>query len=46
MEITARQIGQWAGSKDAQAALPRYIRRLIHGAGSITQIAVPAGDFL
>ena len=44
MEITARQIGQWAGSKDAQAALPRYIRRLIHGAGSITQIAVPAGD--
>ena len=39
MEITARQIGQWAGSKDAQAALPRYIRRLIHGAGSITQIA-------
>jgi hypothetical protein len=44
VEITATQIANWAAGKNAQAALPRYIRRLIHDAGSITQIAVPAGD--
>jgi hypothetical protein len=44
VEITARHIAEWAGGKNAQAALPRYVRRLIHEAGSITQIAVPAGD--
>jgi hypothetical protein len=44
VEITATQIANWAAGKDAQTALPRYIRRLIHDAGSITQIAVPAGD--
>lgn len=44
LEITARQIEGWAAGKSAQAALPRYIRRLIHDAGSITQVAVPAGD--
>src|SRR3954467_13595874 len=44
VEITAKQINEWAGTKGAQATLPRYIRRLIHEAGSITQIAVPAGD--
>jgi len=44
MHITARQIEDWAKGKQAQAQLPRYIRRLIHTAGSITQIAVPAGD--
>jgi hypothetical protein len=44
VEITARHIAEWAGGKDAQSALPRYVRRLIHDAGSITQIAVPAGD--
>lgn len=44
MHITARQIEDWAKGKRAQALLPRYIRQLIHTAGSITQIAVPAGD--
>jgi hypothetical protein len=44
VEITATQIATWAAGKDAQTALPRYVRRLIHDAGSITQVAVPAGD--
>lgn len=44
MEITARQIEDWSREKSAQAALPRYIRRLIHSVGSITQVAIPAGD--
>jgi hypothetical protein len=44
LEITAKHIAEWAGGKNAQAALPRYVRRLIHDAGSITQITVPAGD--
>jgi hypothetical protein len=44
VEVTARHIAEWAGGKSAQAALPRYVRRLIHDAGNITQIAVPAGD--
>jgi len=43
LEITARQIADWAGGKAAHAELPRYIRRLIHEVGSIAQIAVPAG---
>lgn len=44
MKITAKQIADWADGKDAQAALPRYIRRLIHDVGNITQVAMPAGD--
>ncbi|WP_407048920.1 hypothetical protein [Methyloraptor flagellatus] len=44
MKITAKQIADWADGKDAQAALPRYVRRLIHDVGSVTQVAMPAGD--
>ena len=44
MKITAKQVAAWADGKDAQAALPRYVRRLIHDVGSITQVAMPAGD--
>jgi hypothetical protein len=44
LEISAKEIEKWAGGKAAQAELPRYVRRLIHNVGSITQISVPAGD--
>jgi hypothetical protein len=44
LKITARNIEEWAKEKDAQSALPHYVRRLMHSAGGITSISVPAGD--
>lgn len=44
MPITATQIAEWAKTRSAQASLPRLIRRLVHAAGTPTQIAFPAGD--
>lgn len=44
MWITATQIAEWAKTKSAQASLPRLIRRLVHTAGTPTQVAFPAGD--
>ena len=44
MRITARQIDSSASGKDAQAAFPRLVRRLIHATGCATEASVPAGD--
>lgn len=46
MRITASQIGQWANShaKEAQAELPRWVRKLCFQSGSTREIAFPAGD--
>ena len=30
MQLTAKHIADWAGTKEAQAALPRLVRRLVH----------------
>lgn len=42
--VNATQIARWAGTTPAQADLPRLIRRLIHGAVTTTELAMPAGD--
>jgi hypothetical protein len=44
MRIIATQIAKWAGTKEAQGSLPRLVRRLVHAAGTPTQVAFPAGD--
>ena len=44
MYITATQIAEWAKTKEAQAALPRLLRRLVHAGGGINRAAFPAGD--
>ena len=44
MLITATQIADWATTRDAQASLPRLIRRLVCRNASITEVAIPAGD--
>ena len=44
MLVTATQIADWANTRDAQASLPRLIRRLVCRNASITQVAIPAGD--
>lgn len=44
MQITANQISDWATRKEAQALLPRLIRKLIHAVGTPTEIDFPAGD--
>ena len=44
MRITATQIAEWAKTKEAQASLPRLVRRLVHTAGTPTEVDFPAGD--
>lgn len=46
MRITASQIIDWTNShaKEAQAELPRWVRKLCHLAGSAREIAFPSGD--
>jgi len=44
VRITAKAITRWADSREAQAALPRLVRRLAIQAGTVTQISFPAGD--
>jgi len=44
MHITAARINEWAKTKEAQASLPRLLRRLIHATGESTQAAFPTGD--
>lgn len=44
MRITATQIAEWAKTREAQACLPRLVRRLVHTAGKPTQAAFHAGD--
>lgn len=46
MRVTASHIVEWANTqaKQAQAELPRLVRRLCFLAGSTRQLAFPAGD--
>jgi hypothetical protein len=44
MRIAATKIAQWAKTARARLSLPRLIRRLVHTAGTPSQIAFPAGD--
>ena len=44
MRIAAKEITRWAESLEARASLPRLVRRLALRAGTITQIAFPAGE--
>ncbi len=44
MRVTAKRIAEWADSRDAQASLPRLVRRLALNAATTTQISFPAGD--
>ena len=44
MKISAKDIGRWAQSREAQGDLPRLIRRLAVQAGTVTAIAFPAGQ--
>lgn len=42
--ITGTQIADWAKTKEAQAALPRLIRRLIHASVPSSNCDFPSGD--
>ena len=44
MKISAKDIERWAGTREAQGELPRLIRRLAVQAGTVTEIAFPAGE--
>jgi hypothetical protein len=44
MRVTAKEIEGWVERREAQGELPRLVRRLAMQAGSITEIAFPAGD--
>ena len=44
MQITAKQIADWADTSEARGELPRLIRKLLHATGTITQASIPAGD--
>ena len=44
MKITAKDIERWAETRSAQGELPRLIRRLAVQAGTVSEIAFPAGE--
>lgn len=44
MRITAKQIKNWAATREAQGALPRLVRRLINITGTPVLISFPSGD--
>ena len=44
MKISAKDIGRWAQSREAQGDPPRLIGRLAVQAGTVTAIAFPAGQ--
>jgi len=44
LKISAKDIERWAETREAQGELPRLIRRLAVQAGTVTEIAFPAGD--
>ncbi|MCP5306971.1 MAG: hypothetical protein H6953_16125 [Chromatiaceae bacterium] len=43
-KVSAKDIARWAESREAQEELPRLIRRLAIQAGTVTEIAFPAGE--
>jgi len=43
LKISAKDIERWADTREAQGELPRLIRRLALQAGTVTEIAFPAG---
>lgn len=43
MHITADQIAEWARGREAQGSLPRWIRRLVHTAGTPVLVTFPSG---
>jgi hypothetical protein len=44
VRITAGDIKRWADTAGARGDLPLFLRRLVMRAGTITEIAIPAGD--
>jgi hypothetical protein len=44
LRIAAKDIERWAETREAQGELPRLIRRLAVLAGTVTEIAFPAGE--
>ena len=44
MQITARQIHEWAAGRAAPGTLPRLVRRLTLPASNVTEVTMPAGD--
>ena len=44
MKISAKDIERWAETRAAQGELPRLIRRPAVQAGTVTEIAFPAGE--
>ncbi len=44
MQITSRQIHEWAAGRAAPGTLPRLVRRLALPAGDVTEVTMPAGN--
>lgn len=44
MRVTATQIQQWAGTREAQGLLPILVRKLITETAKPTELAMPGGD--
>ena len=44
MKITATHIENWAKTRQAQAELPIFIRKLISATNSLSELVMPGGD--
>lgn len=44
MKITANHIESWANTRQAQAELPIFIRKLISATNSLSELVMPGGD--
>jgi len=44
MRITTLRITQWAQSREAQAELPRLVRRLVRNTSTTAAVAMPSGE--
>jgi hypothetical protein len=44
MKITATHIEKWASTRQAQAELPIFIRKLISATNSLSELVMPGGD--
>ncbi len=44
MRITATQIAAWAQTRQAQAELPLWVRKLISATNSLSELSMPGGD--